>query len=139
MDLLKREYNSLSYISGPLLFVENAWDLAYNAIVEIRDSTGRVRSGQVIEVSEEHTVIQVFEETAGLDLARTSVSLVENVARLGVSKDMLGRRFNGIGRPLDRLPAAVPLNLLPNQTLRLRSVLAPRQPPRAASHQSKAG
>ena len=107
MDLLKREYNSLSYISGPLLFVENAWDLAYNAIVEIRDSTGRVRSGQVIEVSEEHTVIQVFEETAGLDLARTSVSLVENVARLGVSKDMLGRRFNGIGRPLDRLPAAV--------------------------------
>jgi V/A-type H+-transporting ATPase subunit B len=104
MDLLKREYSSLSYISGPLLFVENAGDLAYNAIVEIKDGTGRQRSGQVIEVSEEHAVIQVFEETAGLDLARTSVSLVENVARLSVSGDMLGRRFNGIGQPLDGLP-----------------------------------
>ncbi len=97
MDLLKREYSSLSYISGPLLFVKNARELAYNAIVEIKDGRGRLRSGQVIEVSEEYAVIQVFEETAGLDLARTSVSLVENVARLGVSKDMLGRRFNGIG------------------------------------------
>ncbi len=107
MDLLKREYNSLSYISGPLLFVENARDLAYNAIVEIRDGSGHLRSGQVIEVSEEYAVIQVFEETAGLDLARTSVSLVESVARLAVSKDMLGRRFNGIGQPIDRLPAVM--------------------------------
>ncbi len=108
MDLLKREYNSLSYISGPLLFVTNARDLAYNAIVEIRDGKGRLRSGQVIEVSEEYAVIQVFEETAGLDLARTSVSLVENVARLGVSKEMLGRRFNGIGQPIDHLPPVMP-------------------------------
>jgi V/A-type H+-transporting ATPase subunit B len=76
MDLLKREYHALSYISGPLLFVENAGDLAYNAIVDIKDGTGRLRGGQVIEVSEEYAVIQVFEETAGLDLAHTSVSLV---------------------------------------------------------------
>lgn len=108
MDLLKREYKSLSYISGPLLFVENAGDLAYNAIVDIKDGSGRIRSGQVIEVSEEYAVIQVFEETAGLDLARTSVSLVENVARLGVSKDMLGRRFSGIGKPIDLLPPVIP-------------------------------
>ena len=107
MDLLKREYSSLSYISGPLLFVKNARELAYNAIVEIKDGRGRVRGGQVIEVSEEYAIIQVFEETAGLDLARTSVSLVENVARLGVSKDMLGRRFNGIGKPIDHLPAVL--------------------------------
>ncbi|MGA7877055.1 MAG: V-type ATP synthase subunit B [Desulfoferrobacter sp.] len=108
MDLLKREYNSLSYISGPLLFVENAGDLAYNAIVDIKDGSGRIRSGQVIEVSEEYAVIQVFEETAGLDLAHTSVILVENVARLSVSKDMLGRRFSGIGKPIDRLPPVIP-------------------------------
>lgn len=104
MDLLKREYKSLSYISGPLLFVENAADLAYNSIVEIKDGTGRLRSGQVIEVSEEYAVVQVFEETAGLDLAHSSVSLVESVARLGVSREMLGRRFNGIGKPNDGLP-----------------------------------
>jgi V/A-type H+-transporting ATPase subunit B len=104
MDLLKREYTSLSYISGPLLFLENAADLAYNAIVDIKDGSGRIRGGQVIEVSEEYAVIQVLEETSGLDLARTSVSLVENVARLGVSRDMLGRRFNGVGKPIDGLP-----------------------------------
>jgi V/A-type H+-transporting ATPase subunit B len=58
-------------------------------------------------------VIQVFEETSGLDLARTSVSLVENVARLGVSKDMLGRRFDGVGKPIDGLPAMTPEKRLP--------------------------
>ncbi len=104
MDLLKKEYNSPSYISGPLLFLENAGDLAYNAIVELKDGTGRIRGGQVIEVSEEYAVIQVFEETAGLDLALTSVSLAESVARLGVSGDILGRRFDGLGKPIDGLP-----------------------------------
>ncbi len=113
MDLLKREYFSPSYISGPLLFLKNAADLAYNAIVEIKDGTGRVRGGQVIEVSEEYAVIQIFQETAGLDLARTSVSLVENVARLSVSKDMLGRRFSGVGQPIDGLPAVTPEKRLP--------------------------
>ena len=101
MDLLKKAYHGLTYISGPLLFVEDAADLAYNAIVDIKDGTGRMRGGQVIEVSEAYAVIQVFEETAGLDLSHTSVSLVEHVARLGVSREMLGRRFNGIGNPID--------------------------------------
>jgi V/A-type H+-transporting ATPase subunit B len=113
MDLLKKEYHSPTYISGPLLFLENAGDLAYHAIVDIKDGSGRIRRGQVIEVSEEYTVIQVFEETAGLDLARTSVSLVESVARLGVSRDMLGRRFDGVGKPIDRLPAVTPEKRLP--------------------------
>ena len=105
MDLLKKEYHALSYISGPLLFMEKAADLAYNAIVAIKDGTGRMRGGQVIEVSEEYAVIQVFEETSGLDLSHTSVSLVEQTARLGVSRDMLGRRFDGVGKPIDGLPA----------------------------------
>jgi V/A-type H+/Na+-transporting ATPase subunit B len=108
MELAKKQYNSLSLISGPLLFVEKARDLAYNAIVEIKDSGGRLRSGQVIEVSEEYAIIQVFEETAGLDLANTSVSLVERVAQFGVSKEMLGRRFNGVGEAIDELPPVVP-------------------------------
>jgi V/A-type H+-transporting ATPase subunit B len=113
MDLLKKEYNAVNYISGPLLFVEGARDLAYGAIVDITDGTKRVRGGQVIEVSEDYTVLQVFEETSGLDLANTSVSLVEDVARLGVSRDMIGRRFNGIGKPIDGLPAVVAEKRLP--------------------------
>ena len=122
MDLLKKEYTGITYISGPLLFVENAKDLAYGAIVDIKDGTGRVRGGQVIEVSEEYAVIQVFEETTGLDLATTSVSLVEDVARLGVSKEMLGRRFNGIGKPIDGLPPITPEKRLPITGLPLNPV-----------------
>ncbi|WP_293915187.1 V-type ATP synthase subunit B [Deinococcus sp.] len=107
MTLLQKEYNDVSYISGPLLFVKAASDLAYNAIVNIKDGNGRVRGGQVIEVSDEHAVIQIFEDTRGLDLATASVTLVEDVARLGVSKDMIGRRFDGLGRPIDGLPAVI--------------------------------
>jgi V/A-type H+/Na+-transporting ATPase subunit B len=111
--LLKKEYTDVSYVSGPLLFLQNAPDLAYNAIVRITDGTGRERGGQVIEVSSEFTVLQVFEETSGIDLSTTTVNLVESVARLGVSRDMIGRRFSGIGAPIDGLPAVVADKRLP--------------------------
>ena len=112
-NLLKKEYSEVTYISGPLLYLQNAPDLSYNAIVRIKDGTGRVRGGQVIEVSEEFTVLQVFEDPRGIDLASTTVNLVENVARLGVSKEMIGRRFNGIGEPIDGLPEVVADKRLP--------------------------
>jgi V/A-type H+/Na+-transporting ATPase subunit B len=111
--MLKKEYNAVTYVSGPLLFLEGAKDLAYGAIVDINDGTGRIRGGQVIEVSDEYTVLQVFEETSGLNLERTTVSLVEDVARLGVSKEMVGRAFNGIGKPIDGLPAVVAEKRIP--------------------------
>ena len=107
MTLLQKEYNDVAYISGPLLFVNAASDLAYGAIVNIKDASGKLRGGQVISVTDQNAVIQVFEETRGLDLATASVSLVEDVARLGVSKEMIGRRFDGLGRPIDGLPAVV--------------------------------
>ncbi|RDI96578.1 V-type ATP synthase subunit B [Meiothermus sp. QL-1] len=111
--MLKKEYNAVTYISGPLLFLEGASDLAYGAIVNIDDGTGRIRGGQVIEVSDQYTVLQVFEETSGLNLEHTTVSLVEDVARLGVSKEMVGRIFNGAGRPIDGLPPVVADKRLP--------------------------
>ncbi|MBO1437563.1 V-type ATP synthase subunit B [Meiothermus sp. CFH 77666] len=111
--MLKKEYNAVTYVSGPLLFLEGASDLAYGAIVNIDDGTGRIRGGQVIEVSDQYTVLQVFEETSGLNLDKTTVSLVEDVARLGVSKEMVGRVFNGIGKPIDGLPPVVADKRLP--------------------------
>jgi len=111
--MLKKEYTAVTYVSGPLLFLEGAKDLAYGAIVNIDDGSGRIRGGQVIEVSDQYTVLQVFEETSGLNLEKTTVSLVEDVARLGVSKEMVGRAFNGIGRPIDGLPPVVADKRLP--------------------------
>jgi len=113
MELTTKRYNSISYISGPLLFVEGAKDLSYGAIVNIHLADDTVRGGQVIEVSERNAVIQVFEETRGLDLARTSISLREDVARLGVSRELIGRRFDGLGEPIDGLPPIIPEKRLP--------------------------
>lgn len=108
MELATRFYNSVTYISGPLLFVEGAKDLSYGALVDIWMPDGTKRGGQTIDVSEQFAVIQILEETRGLDLAKTSVSLRDHVARIGVSKEMIGRRFNGIGNPIDGLPPIVP-------------------------------
>ncbi len=113
MELATKQYQSISYISGPLLFVEGARDLPYGAIVNIHTADGSVRGGQVIEISEKNAVIQVFEETRGLDLTRTSISLREDVARISCSREMIGRRFNGLGDPIDGLPAIIPEKRLP--------------------------
>jgi V/A-type H+-transporting ATPase subunit B len=113
MELAVKRYQSISYISGPLLFVEGAKDLSYSAIVNIHLPDGSIRTGQVIEVSERNAVIQVFEETTGLDVAKTAVSLREEVARFGVSRDIVGRRFNGRGDPIDGLPPIIPEKRLP--------------------------
>ena len=113
MDLATKRYTSINYISGPLLFVEGARDLSYGAIVEIHVQDGSVRGGQVIEVSDRNAVIQVFEETRGMDLAKTSISLREDVARIGVSREMIGRRFNGLGDPIDGLPQIIPEKRIP--------------------------
>ncbi|MEW6686296.1 MAG: V-type ATP synthase subunit B [Candidatus Edwardsbacteria bacterium] len=108
MELTTKRYQSISYISGPLLFVNNAKGLSYGSIVEIELPDGSKKGGQTIEVSEEYAVIQVFEETRGLDLAKSSVVLKEDIARLGVSREMIGRRFNGAGKPIDSLPPIIP-------------------------------
>lgn len=113
MQLTTKRYQSISYISGPLLFVEGARDLPYGAIVNIHLPDDSVRGGQVIEVSERNAVIQVFEETRGLDLAKTSISLREDLARIGVSRELIGRRFNGLGDPIDGLPPIIPEKRLP--------------------------
>jgi V/A-type H+-transporting ATPase subunit B len=108
MQLLTREFQTVSYVSGPLLFLENAQSVPYGAMVKILLADGEERHGQVLEVSEEYAVIQVLEETRGLDVAETTVCLEEEVARLGVSADMIGRVFNGTGQPIDDLPPIIP-------------------------------
>ncbi|HXX37788.1 MAG TPA: V-type ATP synthase subunit B, partial [bacterium] len=113
MGWATKRYVGLSYISGPLLFVAGGRDLSNGAIVNIHVPDGTTRGGQVIEVSERNAVIQVFEETRGIDLATTAISLRDDVARIGVSREMIGRRFNSLGDPLDGLPPVIPEQRLP--------------------------
>ncbi|MFN3467403.1 MAG: V-type ATP synthase subunit B, partial [Candidatus Brocadiales bacterium] len=108
MELLTKEYKGVNYISGPLIFVEGGKHFSYNAMVEILLPGGEIRTGQVLEVSNEYACIEVLEQTAGLDVARTTVRLKEDVARLSVNRDMVGRVFNGRGEPIDGLPRVIP-------------------------------
>ena len=71
-------------------------------------SDGGERSGQVIEVSDEYAVIQLLEETAGIGIHETDIFFSGSVAKVNLSLDMLGRRFNGTGKPIDGLPPVIP-------------------------------
>jgi V/A-type H+-transporting ATPase subunit B len=107
-DLLTRDYQTIRYISGPLLFVEGVKHAALGEMVSILMPGGETRRGQVIEISERHAIIQVLEETAGMSLASTRVRFTQNVAQMALSIDLLGRRFNGAGVPIDHLPPVIP-------------------------------
>ncbi|MEM3852078.1 MAG: V-type ATP synthase subunit B [Methanomassiliicoccales archaeon] len=100
-------YKTISQISGPLLFVENIGNAAYNELVEIKTPDGESRTGQVLDTRKGMAVIQVFGPTSGLDINRTKVKFSGQTARISVSDEMLGRIFNGLGEPRDGGPAVV--------------------------------
>ncbi len=100
-SLVSTDYRTISYVTGPLIFVENVHGVAYNEMVAIRMPDGGRRSGQVLEVSGTMAVIQVFEGTQGIDIDATEVRFLEEVARVSVSPDLLGRVLNGTGAPID--------------------------------------
>ena len=106
-DLLLREYWDVSYISGPLVFLRHGNRFPTGAILELVSGSGERRMGQVLEASTSHAVVQVLQGTHGLDVRSTSVSLQEEAARIGVSEALIGRRFDGTGRPIDGLPPVV--------------------------------
>ncbi len=107
-DLITREYETVGGIAGPLLFLERAKAASFGELVEIFLANGDTRRGQVIELSEQHAVIQVLEGTTGLGTAKTRVRLTESAAMMDLSPDLLGRRFNGVAQPIDGLPPVIP-------------------------------
>jgi V/A-type H+-transporting ATPase subunit B len=108
MDLSRRVYRTVSYVSGPLVFVEGARRFPYAAKVRIVQEDGRIKYGQVLEVSGDHAVIQVMEESKGIDVVATTVLLEEEMIRMAVGPDLIGRVFDGSGRPLDGHSPLVP-------------------------------
>lgn len=94
-------YKTISQISGPLLFVENVPDSAYNEIVQITLENGETRTGQVLETRRGLAIVQVFGSTTGMDVAETAVRFMGETARVSISDQMLGRIFNGLAEPLD--------------------------------------
>jgi V/A-type H+/Na+-transporting ATPase subunit B len=98
------ELSTVTYVSGPLIFVDRAFGAHAEEVVEVVAPDGEVRSGKVLEVNRERAVVEVFAGTRGLDIARTKVRLGGDSARLGVGRGLLGRILDGSGRPIDGGP-----------------------------------
>ena len=103
-----RRFFTIREISGPLLFVESVSGVGYGELVEVIAPSGEERTGQVIDVSEGTTIIQVFEGTSDLDVEKTAVRFAGEALKLPVSMDMLGRVFTGGGKPADGGPDIIP-------------------------------
>ncbi len=102
-----REYVGVAEVVGPLLVVENIHNVGYNEMVEVIDPRGVTRTGLILETSEGRAVVQVFEGTSGLTLPGTRVRFKGRPLEIPVSRDVLGRVFDGIGRPRDGLPRPI--------------------------------
>ncbi|GMN38216.1 hypothetical protein TIFTF001_007442 [Ficus carica] len=102
------EYRTVSGVAGPLVILEKVKGPKYQEIVNIRLGDGTARRGQVLEVDGEKAVVQVFEGTSGIDNKFTTVQFTGEVLKTPVSLDMLGRIFNGSGKPIDNGPPILP-------------------------------
>ncbi len=108
-DMSKRtEYQNVTEVSGPLMVVEGISDVAYDEIAKVKLPNGEERLGQVLEAETDRAVLQVFAGTRGLDTDETSVQFTGEVMKFGVSRELLGRVFNGIGEPIDGSPDIIP-------------------------------
>ena len=103
-----REYKTVEEISGPLMMVRMVENVTYDELVEIELHDGSLRRGKVLEVNGDAAVVQLFESAAGINLADAKVRFLGHPLQLGVSGDMLGRVFNGMGQPIDGGPALLP-------------------------------
>jgi V/A-type H+-transporting ATPase subunit B len=102
--MVSKEYIGLSHVSGPIIIVEGVSGVGFDEMVEVTDPGGNVRVGRVLEVTEDLAVVQVFGGTRGLSISSTTVRFVGRPLELEVSRDMIGRVFNGLGEPIDDIP-----------------------------------
>ena len=102
------EYLGLSEINGPLVVLEGVKNASYEEIVEFHMEDGTQKIGRIVEIYEDKAVIQVFEGTDNMSLGNTHTRLTGHPMEIGLSPEILGRTFNGIGQPIDGLGEITP-------------------------------
>ena len=102
------EYLGLSEINGPLVVLEGVKNASYEEIVEFHMDDGTQKIGRIVEIYEDKAVIQVFEGTESMSLTNTHTRLTGHPMEIGLSPEILGRTFNGIGQPIDGLGDIAP-------------------------------
>ena len=106
---MQKEYKSITSITGPLLIVEGVEDIKYEELVEVQIAgEQKTRLGKVLEASAGKAVVQMFESTQGAATEGAKARFLGETMKIGVSTDMLGRVFNGAGKPIDGQPEIIP-------------------------------
>lgn len=101
------EYTKVAEIKGPLIIVDEITKASFDELVEIETAEGEIRLGRVLEVGNGKAVVQVFEGTSGLAIAGTKAKFLGKTMVMPVSNELLGRVFDGLGRPNDGLPEPI--------------------------------
>lgn len=105
---MRKEYNTVKEVVGPLMIVEGVEGVKFDELVDIELKNGEKRRGRVLELNGDKAMVQLFEGSAGINLNSTKVKFLGRPLELGVSEDMIGRIFDGLGRPKDDGPKIIP-------------------------------
>ncbi|MEG2116335.1 MAG: V-type ATP synthase subunit B, partial [Clostridia bacterium] len=96
-----KEYRTIREVVGPLMLVDNVEGVKFDELVEIEQENGEIRSGKVLQIDRDKALVQLFEGTQGLKISTSKARFLGRGLTLNVSKDMLGRVFNGMGKAID--------------------------------------
>lgn len=105
---MPKEYRTIEEVSGPLMLVKDVENVNYDELGEIELASGEVRRCKVLEINGTDALVQLFDSSAGINLSNSKVRFLGRSMELGVSKDMLSRVFDGMGRPIDGGPDILP-------------------------------
>lgn len=105
---MPKEYRTIQEVAGPLMLVQGVENVAFDELAEIELANGEKRRCRVLEIDGGNALVQLFENSAGINLATSKVRFLGRSMELGVSEDMLSRVFDGLGRPIDNGPEILP-------------------------------
>ncbi len=105
---MPKEYRTIQEVAGPLMMVQGVENVTYNELGEIELASGETRRCKVLEINGTNALVQLFENSTGINLAESKVRFLGRAMELGVAEDMLSRVFDGLGRPIDNGPEILP-------------------------------
>ena len=105
---MPKEYRTIQEVAGPLMLVRGVENVSYDELGEIELASGETRRCKVLEINGSDALVQLFESATGINLSNSKVRFLGRSMELGVSEDMLGRVFDGLGRPIDEGPEILP-------------------------------
>lgn len=105
---MPKEYRTIEEVAGPLMLVRDVEGVKYNELGEIELENGEIRRCRVLEINGTNALVQLFEASTGINLSNSKVRFTGRQMELGVSEDMLGRVFDGLGNPIDGGPEIIP-------------------------------